>query len=360
MLFGLHYLQMVVLCYPDMVCRLLLKGKTIGEEMERINTDQWAVGVDLGGTKVKIAQVDGSGRVYRTVRFATRVEAGPDAICDDIIQAVLELTTEVDTPPLGVGVGVPGQISPDGQSVVFAPNLNWADIPLQAYLKNALNFQVSLTNDVRAATIGEWLHGSGRGHDDIVCLFVGTGIGGGIVSSGRLILGCSNNAGELGHVPVELHGRMCHCGNQGCLEAFAGGWAIAQRAQEAVASDPAAGARLLQLVNGRRDDIDGTHVARLFRRGDPLASRIVEETGVALGAGASGLVNAFNPCRLILGGGVIEGIPELVVRVEEEVQRRSLRAASSQLKIVRAALGSDAGVVGAAALAMTVSSLKEG
>jgi glucokinase len=227
-------------------------------------------------------------------------------------------------------------------------------------LKNLLSLDVSLTNDVRAATIGEWLHGAGRGYGDILCLFVGTGIGGGIVSSGRLIIGCSNNAGELGHMPVDFHGRTCHCGNQGCLEAFAGGWAIAQRAQEAVAADPAAGAPLLEVAHGRIENINGSLVTQLFRRGDPLATRLVEETGEALGAGASGLVNAFNPCRLILGGGVIEGIPELVQRVEEVVGRRSLRAASAHLEIVRAALGGDAGVVGAAALAMTVNTLKQG
>ena len=328
--------------------------------METFTADQWAIGVDLGGTKVKVAQVDARGEVYRTIRFATRVDAGPLAICDDIVQAVKELMRDVEIPPVGVGVGVPGQISPDGENVVFAPNLKWSDIPLQSCLKNSLALDVSLTNDVRAATIGEWLHGAGRGHGDILCLFVGTGIGGGIVSSGHLIIGCSNNAGELGHIPVDFHGRMCHCGNQGCLEAIAGGWAIAQRAQDAVAADPVAGAPLLELAHGRIESINGSLVAQLFRRGDALATRLVEETGAALGAGASGLVNAFNPSRLILGGGVIEGIPELVQRVEEVVAQRALRAASAHLEIVRAALGGDAGVVGAAALAMTVSTLKQG
>lgn len=326
--------------------------------MTTIAGEQWAIGVDLGGTNVRVAQVDATGRVYRTVRFATRVEDGPAVICDDIVRAVADLTGDMATTPVGVGVGVPGQISPNGETVVFAPNLKWTDVPLQSCLKDALLLDVSLTNDVRAATIGEWLHGAGRGHDDIVCLFVGTGIGGGIVSSGRLIIGCSNNAGELGHVPIDIHGRMCHCGNQGCLEAYAGGWAVAQRAQEEVAAYPAAGAPLLELAHGRIEEIDGNLVARLFHRGDPLATRLIEQTGEALGAGVAGLVNAFNPCRLILGGGVIEGIPELIGRVEEEVSRRALRAASSHLELVRAALGNDAGVVGAAALAMTVSKLK--
>lgn len=338
---------------------MINKPRGNGEEMDTFSSERWAIGVDLGGTKVKVAQVDATGEVYRTIRFGTRVDAGPVAICDDMVQAVTELMRDVDKPPVGVGVGVPGQISPDGERVVFAPNLKWSDVPLLSFLKNSLLLDVSLTNDVRAATIGEWLHGAGRGYDDILCLFVGTGIGGGIVSGGRLIIGCSNNAGELGHIPVDFHGRTCHCGNKGCLEAFAGGWAIAQRAQEAVAADPVAGAPLLEVAHGRIEHINGSLVTQLFRRGDALATRLVEETGEALGAGASGLVNAFNPCRLILGGGVIEGIPELVQRVEAVVARRALRAASGNLQIVRAALGGDAGVVGAAALAMTINALKQ-
>ena len=173
-----------------------------------------------------------------------------------------------------------------------------------------------------------------------------------MVSGGRVLSGASNAAGELGHMTVDLHGPPCHCHNHGCLEALAGGWAIARRARQAVADDPAAGANLLQMVVNRRESLTAEVVARAARAGDPLAGRIVEETLQALVAGCVGLVNAFNPTRLILGGGVIEGLPELVGKIEEGIHSRALKATLGPMKVVKSALGNDAGVIGAAALAM--------
>jgi glucokinase len=151
---------------------------------------------------------------------------------------------------------------------------------------------------------------------------------------------------------VDLHGPPCHCGNHGCLEALAGGWAIARRAAEAVRADPAAGAALLRLAGGQAEAVDARLVAQAAHDGDPLAKHLVDEVAEALVAGAAGLVNAFNPCRLVLGGGVIEGLPELVQRVEDGVRQRALAAARAPLQVLPARLRGDAGVVGAAALAM--------
>jgi glucokinase len=304
----------------------------------------WAIGVDLGGTKVEAAQVDTEGQVRQRLRRATDVKDGPAAIEAEIVTAVRELQESVGSSPAGVGVGVAGQIEPASGVVHFAPNLGWHDVPLQADLSRTLRLPVVVTNDVRAAAWGEWLHGAGQGCGDLVCLFVGTGIGGGVVSGGRMLSGCSNAAGELGHITVDLHGPVCHCGNQGCLEALAGGWAIARRAQEAIAADPAAGASMVQMAGGQQTAVTAKIVAQAAHAGDPLARALI--------AGAVGLVNAFNPCRLILGGGVIEGLPELVDRVDQGVCERALEAASAPLQVLPAQLKNDAGVVGAAALAM--------
>ncbi|SNB47872.1 ROK family protein [Geobacter sp. DSM 9736] len=315
--------------------------------------ESWAIGVDLGGTKIQVAQVDSRGQVFGRLRVPTRVDSGAEGVVADIVSAVRELLDLQGAVPAGIGVGVAGQVSPDDGTVFFAPNLNWLDVPLQADLTRALGLPVVVTNDVRAATVGEWLHGAGRGHDDIVCMFVGTGIGGGMVCGGKLLTGCSNNAGEVGHATVDLHGPICHCGNRGCLEAVAGGWGIAHRAQEAVMADPDAGKTLMELAEGRPDKITTAMVGRLALSGDPLCLHLLAETAEVLGAGAAALVNAFNPCCLILGGGVIEGIPDLVQQVEQEVHRRALRAAVTPLQVVRSVLGGDAGVVGAASLALS-------
>jgi len=262
------------------------------------------------------------------------------------------LGQDAGRPAVGLGVGIAGQIGTSGKTVRFAPNLAWHDVPLQAALQRQLGLPVVLLNDVRAATWAEWLFGAGRGCDDLVCLFVGTGIGGGVVSGGRMLDGSSNTAGELGHVTVDLNGPRCHCGNHGCLEALAGGWAISRRVQEAVADDPLAGEALLAMANGQADGLTAELVARGAHAGDPLAGQIVTETAEALIAGAVGLINAFNPARLILGGGVIEGLPELIQHIDRGIRAKALRAAWENLQVLPAERHNDAGVIGAAALVM--------
>jgi glucokinase len=314
--------------------------------------DRWTMGVDLGGTKVEVARVDSRGKIADRVRKPTVVEKGAEAIIREIVEGIRQLMNESGEKPLGIGVGVAGQVEGETGKVRFAPNLDWHDVPLQAKLKEAIGLPVVVTNDVRAATLGEWRYGAGRECNDLVCLFIGTGIGGGVVSNGKILSGASNAAGELGHMTVDLHGPPCHCHNHGCLEALAGGWAIARRARQAVADDPAAGAGLLKRAGDRREAITAEIVARAAKARDPLAGRIVEETLQAIIAGCVGLVNAFNPTRLILGGGVIEGLPHLVKKVEKGIHQRALKATLAPLQVVKSSLGNDAGVTGAAALAM--------
>ncbi len=322
--------------------------------------ESWAIGIDLGGTKLEVGCVDGQGRIIDSRRMATRVEEGPSAIEADIVEAVKTLKQKAGTPPLGIGIGMAGQIDRLTGNVHFAPNLNWRDVPLRADIEDLLAIRTVITNDVRAAAWGEWHHGAGRGFDDIVCLFVGTGIGGGVVSGGRMMTGCTNTAGELGHITIDLEGPSCKCGNRGCLEALAGGWAIARQAQEAVRKDREAGRVLLEAAGGSLEAVTAEVVARAAHGGDRTALAVLDDVGRALTAGCVSLVNAFNPCRLILGGGVIEGIPELIDRVRHGIKRWALSAASSGLEVAPSALGSGAGVIGSATLAMEVFGQEEG
>lgn len=314
--------------------------------------EQWSIGVDLGGTKLEAARVDTLGRIRQRVRKPTDVKGGPSAIIEEIIGCVRTLREGIEPPPAGVGVGVAGQVELESGKVIFAPNLNWRNVNLQADLLHNLGVPVIVTNDVRAATWGEWLHGAGRGCDDLLCMFVGTGIGGGVVSGGRVLAGCSNSAGEIGHITVDLHGPPCSCGNRGCMEALAGGWAIGRQARERVAADPEAGSLLLEMAGGMVEKITAATVARAARGGEPLARELMDRAAEALIAGAASLVNAFNPCRLILGGGVIAGVPELIGRIDQGVRELALASACAPLRVLPAALQSDAGVIGAAALAV--------
>lgn len=308
------------------------------------------LGVDLGGTKVETALVDGVGHVLASHRRSTNPQKGAEAVVEDVVTCVETCLGEAGRIAQGLGIGVAGQVDRATGVVRFAPNLGWRDVDLQARLERALGIRVVVSNDVRTATFGEWLHGAGQGVDDMVCLFVGTGIGGGIVSGGQLLDGCSNTAGELGHLTIVTGGRNCHCPNQGCLEAYAGGWAIAERAQEAVRAHPGDGKRLIALA-GRIQDISAATVTQAYSDGDPLAHRLVEETAQYLASGVVSIVNAINPCLLVLGGGVIQGLPEFVPMIENTVRVSALEAAVEGLRIVAAALGDKAGVIGAAALA---------
>ena len=320
--------------------------------MSRINkssTGQLTIGIDLGGTKVEAAVVDAGGRILVKRRYPTDAAQGAAAIIAAIARCVGMCLDESPEPPAAVGVGVAGQVDAASGTVHFAPNLDWHEVPLREQLERTLRLPVLVINDVRAATWGEWLHGAGKGCDDLVCVFVGTGIGGGVVSGGRLLTGASNTAGEIGHMTVVAGGRRCHCPNRGCLEAYAGGWAMARRTRQAVRRDPKAGRTLIRLA-GDVESITTRALAEACDKADPLACRLVEETGRYLAAGIVGIVNGYNPRLVVLGGGIIAGFPGLMPMVDEHVRAHALAAAIDNLKVLPAMLGSDAGVIGAAAV----------
>ena len=317
---------------------------------DRGSASSLAVGVDLGGTKMLAALVGPQGRTLTTRRRETDVDGGFDAVVRQITDLVHSCRGEAGGEVGAVGVGVAGQVAAETGIVTRAPNLFWEDAPLRATLEDALGLPVAVLNDVRAAAWGEWQHGAGTGSRDVVVVFVGTGIGGGVVSGGRMVTGCTNTAGELGHMTVAAGGRECRCGNRGCLEAYAGGWAIAERAREAVAAAPEQGTQLVERA-GSAAAITAATVHEARADGDPLATRLVDETADHLAAGLVGVVNAFNPCVLALGGGIVEHAPLYVERVEAHVRERALDAAVRNLRVLSAALGGNAGAVGAASYA---------
>jgi glucokinase len=319
-----------------------------------MSEERWTIGVDIGGTKIDVAHVDQHGQVQDHVLVATDVKGGYKAVVSQIGKAIQELILRAKSKPLGVGVGMAGQIAPDTGLVLFAPNLNWRNVPLQSDLQNIIKLPVVVTNDVRAATWGEWYHGEGKGCQDLVCLFIGTGVGGGIVSGGKMLTGNNNTAGELGHMVISINGPLCSCGNHGCLEAFAGGRFIGKRAQELAKADPKSGAMLLKLAGGNVDAINAKAVAEAYHSQDPLGLKIIEEVRIALIAGSVNIVNILNPRLLILGGGIINGFPELVSEVEKGVKAQALTAATSSLQVLPTKIQENIGAIGAATLALHI------
>jgi glucokinase len=309
---------------------------------------RWVAAVDIGGTKIEVALIDERGQIGERKRWQTPLDHDVAAVEAGLVETIQALQKEAGVVPIGVGIGMAGQIDHETGMVLFAPNLQWRNVPLQADLQEKLQLPVSVSGDVQLATLGEWRLGAGKGCRDMVCLCVGTGVGGGIVSNGQLVHGHLNCAGEIGHMTIDVHGPQCTCGNAGCLEAFAGGWAIALRAKEALQRDPSQGQKLLKLAQGSIEKITAQTVEEAAAAGDVLSRRILNDAVEALGAGCASIVNALNPERLILGGGVLLGQPALIDQIEIEIRKRALAAACQKLRILPAKLGKDAGLVGAA------------
>jgi glucokinase len=307
------------------------------------------LGIDLGATKVVSALVDPRGRVVHSSGRHLHANDGPGGVIATLVRsahACLEFAPET---PTIVGVAVAAQVDPRTGTVVHAPNLGWRDVPLARRVGDELGLQPFVVNDARAAAYAEWQFGAGVGSSDMFCLALGTGIGGSVVFGGVLIEGGSHAAGEVGHLTIVSGGRRCHCPNWGCFEAYVGGWAIGERTREAVGADPVAGAEIVRQA-GSLEAITAQTLFHAYRGGDPLARRLVRETERYLTDGAVSVVNAFNPSVLVLGGGLIAGMPEFVPAVEGAVRARCQPPAAGA-RVVHARFAEEAPVIGVAALA---------
>ncbi len=315
-----------------------------------------AMGVDLGGTNARAAVVNrDSGEIVSAHKEPHR-DRSPEAVVAEVAHAVHHSGRAAGMDPAAfghVGVGVAGQCLGRTGVVLNAPNLGWRDVPFGEMLEHALGVRVRIANDLSAAAWGERRFGAARGVDDAVLVFVGSGIGSGLIVGGRLHDGYRGVAGELGHVKVRpmrssTAARRCGCGEMGCLEAYASGVNIAARVREELAAGEESLVR--DEVQGDLDRVNASVVDQAHARGDPYARALWEEVADLLGNALAGLVTILNPARVILGGGVILGCPELHRLVRAVFDARVSRSAAVGLGIERAFLGDDAGVIGAALL----------
>jgi glucokinase len=313
-----------------------------------------ALGVDLGGTKARAALVDPTnGAVVAAYKLA-HTERTPAAVVASIATAAREAARAAGV-ELGAletaGVGVAGQCLGTTGTVLNAPNLGWRDVPLGEPLRAALGLEVRVVNDLSAAAWGERRFGAARGVDDAVLVFVGSGVGSGLILGARLHEGGRGVAGELGHIKVSPRGavpRRCGCGEWGCLEAYAGGMNLAARLREE-AAEGKAGA-VLAAAGGDPAKLSASAVEAAYADGDPYARELWAEVGELVGTACANVVTLLNPLRLVLGGGVLLGCANLERIVRAHLADRVLRAARRDFEVRRAELGDDAGVVGAALL----------
>jgi len=312
----------------------------------------YVIGIDIGGTNLVLGAVAEDGSALHGLRTeSTRVEEGPEAVVARLValsRQAIEDTRAVDSSAtiIGVGIGSPGPLDRITGRVLMTPNLGWTNLPLRDSIQTALDLPAALDNDANCAILGEWWHGAARGTRQAIGITVGTGIGGGIITDGKLYHGFSDVAGELGHTTIDADGRLCKCGNYGCLEAYAAGPAIARRAVEAVRAG--VDSRLPDYVSGKLETLNAQIVYEAARDGDELALEVVRETSRLLGTGIANLVNIFNPEVVVVCGGVTLAGASLFDPLRQEVRRRAFRPAAEACRILPGELIGTAGVYGAA------------
>lgn len=304
------------------------------------------VGVDLGGTLIRAALATGPATHQPPVRQPTPAAVPPDGLLDAVAGAVLQATG--GGAPDGVAIGIPGPLDPERGLVYAAPNLHqWRDVPARQMLEDRVKCPVAIQNDARLAGFAEWIAGAATGVRHMVFMTVSTGVGGGLVLDGELYSGAAGVAGELGHVVVDPDGPACHQGHRGCLEGAASGTAIARRARELLAAGQAS-----SLASLPEETVDARAVATAAAAGDELAVRLYADAGRALGLRIGGLLNTLSPEVVVIGGGLINAGELLFAPMRQAVGEIAFAAAQQRCRIVPAALGTDAGLVGAVAWAV--------
>lgn len=317
----------------------------------------YALGIDLGGTKTLAAVVDiATGEVVASARKRTRAERGQDFVAQRTIELATAALEAAKLPSsenlLAIGVGAAGQIDRKAGVVVDAPNLGVRNMQLGNILGKQFGKQVAVGNDVEVAALGEYLHGAGKGYNNFVCVFVGTGIGSGIVQNGHMYTGLSGTAGEIGHMSVDAGGRICGCGGRGCLEAYASRTAITK----AIMAEIHHGRSSVLTADAEKQLKEGDTIIRsgilasAIQQKDDLTIEVVKEAANYLGYGLGSIMNFYNPDCVILGGGVIEAVNLLFDTAVQRARSVALAAPAKMTPILKAKLGDFSGVVGAACL----------
>jgi glucokinase len=313
--------------------------------------DKWIVGVDLGGTTTKLAFINMDGEIIHKweidtdnsdegINITINIARSIDQKLDELKKAKHEL--------LGIGMGAPGPVNYRTGVILNTVNLGWKDsFPLRELLESQASLPVFIENDANCAALGEMWKGAGKGATDLVCVTLGTGIGGGVIINGEIVHGINGAGGEIGHITaIPIGGSQCNCGNKGCIETIASATGIVRLANEELLKDDAEGE--LKEILIQKGAITAKDVMDCVRTGDPLAENIMENVSFYLGFVLAGIANTLNPEKIVLGGGVSRAGKVLLDPVIEKFNQFSFKAVRESTEISLATLGNDAGVIGAA------------
>jgi glucokinase len=313
------------------------------------------IGGDLGGTNFRAGIVDQeTGQISHQATMPTLAREGHAAVMSRMAGLINRIIQESNIPLEeigGIGIGVPGVLDLDQGMVLFLPNLsgNWPNVPLAETITQHTGLPVTLLNDVRAITYGEWRFGAGQAVDTMACFAIGTGVGGGLVINGNLHLGIGGTAGELGHQTVEPNGGMCGCGNRGCLEVYSSGPAIAAMGMKAVSQGLTT--KIAELIENDLNRITPKVIYQAAVAGDRIAQDIFQRAGTYLGIAVANTLVSVGPRKVVIAGGVSQAGDLLLEPIRRTVKERVFVMPADQVEIVPARLGNDAGVIGVAAWA---------
>jgi glucokinase len=304
------------------------------------------LGIDLGGTGVKLAIVNDKGKIIEQNSFPNSCPSDPDKIVRGIIYHFHQMKNIKNLK--GTGIGVAGDIDQKRGIVRFSPNLGWKNLQLKKLLKSALPQPIEIENDANAAAWGAyWLDGRGK-VDNLICLTLGTGIGGGIILNGKLYHGATGSAGEVGHIIFEPHGLRCNCGSLGCIERYLGANYLSTQAKEAV--ERGKSKTILKLAKGKIEDITPQVIALAANQGDKLSKEIWQQAGERLGIVLSGVINLLNPEMIVLAGGISKAGNLLVKTLKETIKKHAFDTPVNACRIIVSKYNQNLGVVGAALL----------
>jgi glucokinase-like ROK family protein len=314
----------------------------------------YVLGIDIGATHLGLVLADFSARVVAEEEYSFDVSVGPDACLNEVDQRVHSFLEDKNfslDDIVTIGVGVPGPVVSKTGGVVAPPIMpGWDSFPIQAHLEALWGHPTTLNNDAELGALGEWAYGAGRFEQDLLYIKVGYGIGAGMILNGQIYSGTTGSAGEIGHITINEHGPLCTCGNRGCLEALAGGRAIAEQARNAIQSG-----KRTQLSSIRPiEKISALDVALQARKGDLVAQDIIKNAGQYLGIAIASLINVVNPSKIVIGGGVAQMGDLFLEPIRRSAATRSLPAAARGVRITAATLGRRSSGMGAVVQALSL------
>ena len=310
------------------------------------------IGVDLGGTKILAGVFDTAFNCLGQVKISTKAHRGPDEVINRIARCVQDTVDECDlsmSQVLGVGIGAPGAVDTQEGRVIFAPNLGWENLPLKKSLEKLLEVPVFVENDCKLHTLGVFEAELKAKPKHLIGIFLGTGIGAGIIIDGKPYTGSNGTAGEVGHMVIDINGPECGCGNKGCFEALASRRAIFRNIQTAVKKGQKT--LLTDMLGDDLADLRSGDLRKAIRRGDKFVEKVIDQAAEYTGVAVGNLMNIFNPEIIVIGGGVVEQLEhEMLPIIEKVARKQALPGTGKGVEIMATRLGDDAGITGGAVL----------